>query len=331
MQRALPPGLPPADPCGAARTCVHIQIFSYGMSSILDGNGTVTSSPAGVDCHFVKGDNRGGCDVYIRSVVDGSLTITLTARPDPGSTDRHECMPAGCSVTFTGTSNYFEMDAGFRLDRHTLTVAKSGSGTGSVTSVPSGIDCGATCQVGGVPYGTSYALIATPQGSSTFVGWTGACSGQAACVVSVTSDATAVAMFALPGNTGGGGGPAAPPAAPPATPPAATDRAVDAQLLSVRTARSKLGARIVQVELTADEAVSVDVSLQRGTKTIAARHVSSFAAQDGTVVLPVARTTKAGAVVVQVKLTDAAGNASTVGRTVQLPRLAVKKHTKHSN
>jgi hypothetical protein len=330
--RHAPPGLPPASPCGTARTCVHVQIFSY-IEDVFDGSGTVTSSPAGVDCRFEPhADHTGSCDVFIRSVVDSSLTITLTATPDVGNKASFECPPAGCTATFTGTSSYFEMDAGFRRDRHALTITKSGNGAGSVTSIPPLIDCGPLC-ANAAPYGTSVALVATAQAPSTFAGWSGACAGQpATCVLKITGDVSVEARFELPaapggggssgGGTGGGSGGGSTGGAGPVTPPAATDKTLDAQLVAVRTARSKLGARIVVVELTADEEISVDVALRRGTKVIASRHVVGFAAQDGTIVVPIPRTTKAGVASLSVTLTDAKGNASLAGRTLRLPKVA---------
>jgi hypothetical protein len=54
----------------------------------------------------------------------------------------------------------------------TLTVAKAGSGTGTVTSAPAGIDCGADCaQL--YPSGTPVALTATPAAGAVFTGWSG--------------------------------------------------------------------------------------------------------------------------------------------------------------
>ena len=88
--------------------------------------------------------------------------------------------------------------ATFTLKTEALDVSKSGSGTGSVTSSPAGIDCGATCSTA-LDYGTVVGLTATPDADSMFVGWTGDCTGTGACNVtldqarSVTATFTAVA------------------------------------------------------------------------------------------------------------------------------------------
>jgi uncharacterized delta-60 repeat protein len=79
------------------------------------------------------------------------------------------------------------------LNSSTLTVSRAGSGSGSVTSSPSGIDCGATCSA-------SFAagpvtLTATPSAGSSFTGWSGDCSGSGSCTLSMNADQTATATF----------------------------------------------------------------------------------------------------------------------------------------
>ena len=58
-----------------------------------------------------------------------------------------------------------------------LTVARAGTGTGSVASTPAGISCGADCFESYNP-GTVVTLRTTPASGSTFAGWTGGgCTG----------------------------------------------------------------------------------------------------------------------------------------------------------
>ena len=58
-----------------------------------------------------------------------------------------------------------------------LQVVRAGSGTGTVTSSPAGISCGADCEEV-YPSFTKVVLTATPSPGSTFTGWSGAgCSG----------------------------------------------------------------------------------------------------------------------------------------------------------
>jgi hypothetical protein len=76
-----------------------------------------------------------------------------------------------------------------------LTVGKAGTGTGTVTSDPAGIDCGEEC--GEVyPLGTIVTLTAAPAPGSAFVGWGGACSGASIrCTVEMSAVRTVTARF----------------------------------------------------------------------------------------------------------------------------------------
>jgi hypothetical protein len=74
-------------------------------------------------------------------------------------------------------------------------VTKSGGGDGLVASVPAGINCGPTC---GSSYddGTVVTLTATPNSSSTFEKWSGACSGSSnVCTITISGGASVVANF----------------------------------------------------------------------------------------------------------------------------------------
>ena len=78
-----------------------------------------------------------------------------------------------------------------------LTIAKPGSGSGKVTSIAPGIDCGATCSAG-FGKGTQVNLFATADAGSTFTGWSGeGCSGTGTCRVTMSGDITVAAAFTL--------------------------------------------------------------------------------------------------------------------------------------
>lgn len=78
-----------------------------------------------------------------------------------------------------------------------LTVTKVGAG--SVTSMPAGIDCGATC-LASFGSGTMVTLTAASVGGSVFTGWSGGgCSGTGTCSVTLTLATSVTATF-----TGGG-------------------------------------------------------------------------------------------------------------------------------
>lgn len=147
------------------------------------GNGTV--SGAGIDC---------GTDC-VQTFLRGAEVI-LRADPDPDSTftgwsgactGRGECsviMDEARSVRATFTA----------IPRHSLVVGQTGTGSGTVTSTPPGIDCGNAC-VHGFNEGTTVRLVATPVSNSYFAGWSGACAGEGSCGVTMTQGETVTARF----------------------------------------------------------------------------------------------------------------------------------------
>jgi aryl-phospho-beta-D-glucosidase BglC (GH1 family) len=76
-----------------------------------------------------------------------------------------------------------------------LSVTKAGSGSGTVTSSPTGINCGSTCSAS-YNSGTSVTLMASAATGSSFGGWSGACTGTAtSCTVSMTAARSVTATF----------------------------------------------------------------------------------------------------------------------------------------
>jgi hypothetical protein len=156
------------------------------LSVAVDGNGSglVTSEPAGIDC-------LGDCD----ELYDYGSVVTLTAAANTGSTFtgwEGACTGIGaCSVTITETKG---VTATFILDQHLLSVTVEGDGSGSVNSVPSGIDCPGDCDAL-FNFSDVVTLTASVDNGSTFSGWTGACAGTADCVVTINSDESVAAIF----------------------------------------------------------------------------------------------------------------------------------------
>ncbi len=77
-----------------------------------------------------------------------------------------------------------------------LTVAKAGTGTGTVISQPAGIQCGPTCTAN-FTQGSAVTLTASPNAGSNFTGWSGACSGSAGCALSMDAAKSVTATFTL--------------------------------------------------------------------------------------------------------------------------------------
>ena len=80
-----------------------------------------------------------------------------------------------------------------------LTVAKTGHGSGTVSSTPAGIACGATCSAV-FSKGITVSLTTGADVGSIFAGWSGACTGTGACTVTMDSGKAVTATFGVEGE-----------------------------------------------------------------------------------------------------------------------------------
>ena len=79
----------------------------------------------------------------------------------------------------------------------TLTVSRTGAGSGTVASSPAGINCGATCQAS-FSYNTHVTLTATAGSGSQFTAWSGACAGSLTqCTVTMSQAWSVSANFGI--------------------------------------------------------------------------------------------------------------------------------------
>ncbi len=79
--------------------------------------------------------------------------------------------------------------------QHILTVNKAGNGSGTLNSLPVGIDCGADCSEI-YDSGQVVTLTSTPDEGSYFTGWSvGGCVGSNTCTVTMNADKTITAIF----------------------------------------------------------------------------------------------------------------------------------------
>lgn len=136
------------------------------------------------------------CGSTCSSEFEEETEVVLTEVADSGSTFtgwtgcEFEPSPSECQVSLDKTTT---VRAHF-AEAFTLTINKTGSG--SVTSTPAGIDCGATCS-GSFLEGTSVTLTANPLAHNK-VSWEGCAAQPAAdkCEVTLDSSKTVSATFA---------------------------------------------------------------------------------------------------------------------------------------
>jgi hypothetical protein len=194
-------------------TGVAVNNALQGSSVALSGDGS-TALVGG------PGDNSfaGAAWVFTRSgttwTQQGTKLVGTGAvnSPDPAGQGGSVALSGDGSTALVG-GNGDNSDAGAAwvffvgsVSQYALTVARSGSGTGTVTSAPAGIECGAS---GGscaalFDAGGSVTLSAAAASGSTFTGWTGCgTTSGARCTVTISADRDVAASFGLllPANT----------------------------------------------------------------------------------------------------------------------------------
>jgi hypothetical protein len=98
------------------------------------------------------------------------------------------CSTGTCNLTLNQDTT---VTATF-VAQHQLSVTRNGSGT--VSSSPGGINCGATCSAA-YDQGTSVTLFPTPAAGWSFAGWSGGCGGTGNCVVTMDGAKSVAATF----------------------------------------------------------------------------------------------------------------------------------------
>jgi len=136
-----------------------------------------------------ENQKTGGWEILPDDIPNNILSVTC----DPGP-----CI-TGSWIGNLETGKTLTFNLNYTLITYTLTVSKTGTGSGTVTSSPAGINCGTDCSET-YNSGTSVTLTATPDSGSTFTGWSGDCSGTGTCTLIIDSNKSATAKFDITNN-----------------------------------------------------------------------------------------------------------------------------------
>jgi len=153
----------------------------------VNGQGAVQSSPAGINCGQI-----------CAASFDEGTSVSLNAAPESGF--RFDgwggaCSgPGGCTVTMQADTQVLATFVAIPPSQHAMTVILTGTGAGTVSSQPTGIDCGTTCSAT-FSEGTSVTLTPAAASGSQFDGWGGACTGMGGCTVTMNREQIVAARF----------------------------------------------------------------------------------------------------------------------------------------
>ena len=166
-----------------------VVYYTLSVSKSGTGSGTVTDGDGKINC--------GSSCSY--EYVEGT-SVTLYADASEGSEFAGwsgACSGAGnCVLTMTSAKSVTATFNSVPQGPYTLTVSKDGTGSGTVTSSPSGIDCGSDCDES-YAADTSVTLSAEASVGSVFAGWSGACSGAGNCELIMDSGKSVTATFTM--------------------------------------------------------------------------------------------------------------------------------------
>ncbi len=200
---------------------VLVLSAAVGCTTTAPSIGSLTGLPASIiipnavvlTASGSPGSSRGLFTWIFSTNCGGTFTSTTTPNNGPanpitiGPTDATTVQvtydstgatPGACTFTVklvTSSGRSATLQATTTITARLLTVTKVGTGSGTVTSDPAGINCGATCAAG-FSDGTVVTLTATPDAGSKFDGWSGDpdCSdGQ----VTMDADKSCTATFTL--------------------------------------------------------------------------------------------------------------------------------------
>ena len=182
-----------SNPTNAASVKFNVT-FSESVTGVDAGDFTLTTT-----------DSVSGAAVIGVSGLDSVYTVTVNTGNGPGTirldvVDNNSIVDAasnplgGAAVgdgNFTGGELY---DIG-----QIITIIKAGTGSGTVTSSPVGVNCGVDCS-GHYSLNTIVTLTAVPDAGTLFTGWSGGgCTGAGSCTVTMDSTKSVTAIFRTDG------------------------------------------------------------------------------------------------------------------------------------
>jgi hypothetical protein len=153
-------------------------------------NVAVTSVKASFDAN---GDGSLSPSEIVTAVPAGGNLYTATFSPVTGSLSPRTLTAIAYDSSGNDAKTSISLNVG-TVTQFALAVTEAGTGSGSVSSSPSGISCPTACSAN-YNSGTPVTLTAAVGTGSTFAGWSGACTGTGSCSVTMSAAKSVTATF----------------------------------------------------------------------------------------------------------------------------------------
>jgi hypothetical protein len=178
---------------------------------VIDFNNPVFGAGAQIQSHFGIGSPTGvGFTAYLK-VYGADDTTLLATYSESGVSNNYAddtavFLGALDTTAEIGKIEYYISQTGsgdqslaisflsVKDTTNSLSLTKSGTGSGTVTSSPFGISCGANCNAS-YASGAAVSLAARADAGSYFAGWSAPCSGISTCTLALTADTQVTAAF----------------------------------------------------------------------------------------------------------------------------------------
>lgn len=194
-----------SQPASASTTCgvlvghicatLTFQLSGDGTGYVYTTDSTYTIADGKINCQRSGGITYGTCvHAYDTTLVAPvGIYYVVISRICNGGGCSYQSFQFGFPLSGSETNSDWSF---WLFSPRLLTVSKSGSGTGAVTSSPIGIECGAKCSAD-FESGSYLTLTATAASGSIFKAWSGGCSGTSltCTIANLASDTPVGAEF----------------------------------------------------------------------------------------------------------------------------------------
>jgi hypothetical protein len=158
-------------------------------------DGTPLTDLAGYKIHYGTASGN-----YSSAINVGNTTTSAVSNLNDGATYYFAVTAYDTSGMESAYSNEVSKTTA-AVQQYTLSVSKSGTGSGTVTSSSGGINCGTVCSAA-YSAGAVTTLTAAPASGTTFTGWSGGgCTGTGTCSLSMNSNVAVTGSFAATVNS----------------------------------------------------------------------------------------------------------------------------------